>query len=101
LPAATITGLVATCVTGERRQVERVIGVQRLRDQRACRHEQQRVAVGQCAGEFGQGRDEVFAGAVPDIDGGAQALAHLLRHVARHHVGCVTSKPSGARVPYP
>jgi hypothetical protein len=86
-------------LTGKLLRVVRISGpvatwVKRLRDQRAGRHEQQRMAVGRRGGEVAQGRREGVARAVLDIDGGAQALADLLRHEVRHHVGCATGHPA-------
>ncbi len=76
----------------ERREIERIALVQRLRDQRAGRDEEQRMAVRRRAGELAQRRNEIAARLVLNEHGGAKVLAHLLRHQARHHVSSATRR---------
>ncbi len=75
---------------GNRRQlgeVERIVRMQRLRDQRAGRDEEQRVAVGRRAGELAHGRNEIAAGFVFNQHRRVEAFAHLLGDDACHDIG--------------
>ena len=68
--------------------------MQRLGDQRAGRHQQQRMAVGRRGAELAQRRHGVVAGTVLDIDMGVEALADPMRHEAGHDIGGPTGRPA-------
>jgi len=72
---------------GEIREIEWIVRMQRLGDQRAGRNKEQRVAVGRRIRELAQGRDEIAAGLVFDEDRRAEIFAHLLRDQTRHDIG--------------
>jgi hypothetical protein len=69
------------------RQIERVVRMQRLGDQRAGRNEEEGMTIGRRARELAQRRNEIAPDLVLDEDRGAEVFTHLLGDQARHDIG--------------
>ncbi len=73
-------------------QIDRVVRMDRLGDERTRRDEIERVPVSGRAGQFAGGEDEVAAGLVLHHDGRLHVLRHLLRHQPCLDVGAAAGR---------